>query len=83
MIPAIMPAYIDPAAGAMILQWVAAAAVGVLIFYRRTIGRILRLLTRRRRDGGTSGRPSECTADPAASEHETPGDGKNGGLSRQ
>lgn len=40
-------AYIDPVATAMLLQWIAAAIMGVGVLYRATIVRFFRFLFRR------------------------------------
>jgi hypothetical protein len=47
----VVMAYIDPGAGAMILQWVMAAVVGAGIFFRRALSRILRKVFRRDSSG--------------------------------
>ncbi|MBN1671907.1 MAG: hypothetical protein JXR37_12785 [Kiritimatiellae bacterium] len=42
-----IPAYLDPGTGAMVLQWIIAAGVGLILFFRRTIfGGFSRLLRR-------------------------------------
>jgi len=43
-----MLAYIDPGAGAILLQTIIAAALGVLIFFRDTVKRVFRVIFSRK-----------------------------------
>jgi hypothetical protein len=45
-----IPAYIDPGAGAMLLQWLLAAGIGTLLLFHRSIARILGLSRKKKPD---------------------------------
>ncbi len=47
-----MIAYIDPGAGAMLLQWIIAGMIGVGLFFRTTIAGFMRKHLRRKPDDG-------------------------------